>query len=138
VSKEHKIAEVLRSNFVRTGEQEYTHPDFVPRATPAKTKIEERVAAARALGFSQVCAMCEHLWAAMEAGRDGCGLYGCHGPKSGGEFEGYRGPWPREYWRNLCVVCGKPSVGAFRVKSPRSVGGTVFGVCDDHKNEFGG
>jgi len=136
-SQKQRLVDALRSGYVRTDDNEYTHPDFLKK-DPATPSPEDRVARARALGFSQVCSMCEHLWAGLERGADGCGLYGCHGPKSGGEFGGYKGPWPREYWRNLCVVCGEKSVGAFRVKSPRSTEGTVFGVCEEHKTAFGG
>jgi len=139
MQEKRRLVDALRSGFVETGEGEYTHPDFVGSDdSQAPRNRDERVAQANALGFSFVCAMCENLWLGLDRGHESCGVSDCKGPRGGGEFKDYRGPLPREYWRNFCVVCGKPSVGAFRVKVGGSARATVFGVCEEHKSLFGG
>jgi len=77
------------------------------------------------MGYSHVCAMCEHMHRAASAGSDSCGK-DCCGPIGGGAFPMYEGVMSRDAIARTCYACGS------RANKLLSTPNGYIGSCDDH------
>ncbi len=100
-----------------------------------------RVAAARAKGFTLVCATCKRLREGEDQNLDGCTVategLDCRGPFGLGTYPHYDGPLKASDGQFLacCFVCGEEPVGA--VKPGRVEMSPMFGLCQKHLSEMG-
>ena len=77
-------------------------------------------------GFCFVCASCPSLQEPHDRGEEGCGRQDCDPPA----FPKYAGPVSKDFWRDVCWMCGQTStIGLHFVGS-----GTILGACSHHRD----
>lgn len=74
------------------------------------------------------CAACKHMHQAIDNGFDGCQKQ-CGSPLSGHVFEKYKGPVSKDYWPQICWVCGDESDMGLRFMDH----GITLGACEAHE-----
>lgn len=83
-------------------------------------------------GVNAICATCHRHYEGLARGGDSCGDQSCRGPATGGSFDSYDGPVPREQFNQVCLRCLSPEI----VLQVLVVNKRQFGLCDEHKDTF--